>query len=291
MVAVQRRFRPLLNPVGSSRGVLYSGPYFDLFIVVVIIPSLVLTGAVCLLIYLGVRALRRGQKVKGALMLIAALSPFILFASSFAQSILADRERAKPLASLAKAGPITSYPDVLVVHGIFLTKAVPAQLMLVAGFREVDAIFRMSIDKRYQDVPATLAVAPIAGCREALEGWAAQRGADSVSPGGHNLDRCLTITKWDQRTPERSSAVVLLMGSFTGFNPCCRRRFGIGLRDNYYDDLEMRIKDGSKDVLVDYWLRPSDRPMFPLFVSVSGFVEQPLQGMGPVTLVLRNLKR
>ena len=166
--------------LGSLRrqGALYSGPYFDLFIIVVVIPSLVLTGAVCLLIYLGVRALRRGRKAFAALMLIAALSPFILFASSIVQSILADRERAKPLAGLAKTGPVTSYPDVLVVRGIF-SNSEAAQLMLGAGLREVDVIYTMP-----WDVPGTHAIAPIAGCREALEAWAAERGADDTLQGG-----------------------------------------------------------------------------------------------------------
>jgi hypothetical protein len=212
---------------------LYSGPYFDLFIVVVILPSLVLTGAVCLLIYLGVRALRRGQKASAALMLIAALAPFILFVGSLVQSILADRERAKPLAGLAKDGPVTSYPDVLVVRG-YLSKADAARLMLAAGFREVDVIFRDVIDKKVRDVPTTLAVAPIPGCREALEVWAAHRGADSLSPGGRNLDRCLTITKWNQQPPERSSAVVLSQGRFTAFNRCCRQSLGVGLSDRFF---------------------------------------------------------
>jgi hypothetical protein len=292
MVVVQRRFCPLLNPVGSSRGVLYSDRYFTLFMMVVIVPSLVVTVVVCLLAYLADRALRRGQKAKGALMLIAALSPFILYAGSLVQSILADRERARPLAGLAKVGPVTSYPDILVVQGVFRTKAEPARLMLAGGFQEVDVIFRELIDKKYQDIPQTFAVAPVPGCREALEAWAAQSGADSFSPGAHNLDRCLSITKWDQQAPERSSAVVLLMGSFTGFKRCCRRSLGL---ERYapplYDDLEIRIKDGSKDVLVDYWLAPSDRPMFPLFVRLGGFVEQTTLGMSPVAFVVRNLKR
>jgi hypothetical protein len=91
MVAFQRRFCPLLNPVGS-RGVC-SSPGFEIVLITVLIPSLLLTVAVCGLLYLSVRLFKRRQIVFSAVTLIAALSPFILFVNSTVQSILADRAR------------------------------------------------------------------------------------------------------------------------------------------------------------------------------------------------------
>ena len=217
---------------------------FSVVLILVLLPSLLLTVAVCGLLYLSVKSFRRGQIVFSAVTLIAALSPFIQFVNSTVQSILADRERAKPLASLAKAGPVTSYPDVLVVRG-GISKSHAARLMLAAGFREVDVI-----DMGPRDGPRTLAIAPIADCREALETVAAAerdgRYVGRYSPGGDNLDRCLAITKWDQQPPERSSAVVLLQGKFTAFKQTGWRSLDRGLSTPPSYDLELRIKDGQK---------------------------------------------
>jgi len=265
---------------------------FSVVLILVLLPSLLLTVAVCGLLYLSVKSFRRGQIVFSAVTLIAALSPFIQFVNSTVQSILADRERAKPLASLAKAGPVTSYPDVLVVRG-GISKSHAARLMLAAGFREVDVIGMGPRD-------GTLAIAPIADCREALETVAAaERDGHYVgrySPADDNLDRCLAITKWDQQPPERSSAVVLLQGKFTAFKQTAWRSLDRGLSTPPSYDLELRIKDGGKDVLVDYWQVLSDRPMFPLLVYANGhFLEQnpgmSHAGPSPVIFVLRNLQR
>jgi hypothetical protein len=169
------------------------------------------------------------------------------------------------LASLARAGPVTSYPDVLVVRGGIFLKSQAAELMLAAGFREVDVRDVEVFDMLPRDVPRTLAIAPIAGCQEALEAWGKQRGAGFLSPGWDKVEPCLTVAKWDQQRPERSSAVVLLQREFTAFNRSGRRSLASGTPP--FDDRELRIKDGSKDVLVDYQLAPSERPMFPLLVG------------------------
>jgi hypothetical protein len=285
MAAVQRRFRRPLNPAGSRR--VYSSPGLELILISAAVPSLLLTVAVGGLLYVSVRSFRRGRMALGALLLIAALSPFILFVSSTVQSILADRERAKPLSSLAMAGPVTDYPDVLVARGGTFELSMAARLMLARGFREVDVTDAVGI----AGVRGTVAFAEIPGCREALVAWAAEPGADRYSPGGRNLDRCLTVTPWDQRPPERTSAVVLLQGEFTAFNRCCRHQiFDWG--QPLLTDLELRIKDSGKDVLVDSWMVPSPRPMFPLFIWMNGlFIEQRIEGEGPITFVMKNLKK
>jgi hypothetical protein len=284
MAAVQRRFRRLLNPAGSRS--VYSSPGFEFLLIGVVVPSLLLASAVGALLYLSLRSFRRGRIALSVVTLIAALSPFILFVSSTVQSIWADHERAKPLSGLAKAGPVTGYPDVLVVRGS-VSVSVAARLMLARGFREVDITDAVGP----LGVRGTVAFAQIAGCREALETWAAEPGADRYSPGGQNLERCLTITPWDQRPPKRSSAVVLSLGQFTAFNRCCRHQiFDWG--QPLLEDLELRIKDGGKDILVDYWMVPSPRPMFPLFIWMNGlFIEQRIEGKGPITFVLSNLKK
>jgi len=284
MAADKRRFCRLLSPAGSRS--LYSSPGFELILIGVLVPSLLLTAAVCGLLYLSLRSFRRKRIALSVLALIAGLSPLILFVSSTVQSIWADRERAKPLSGLAKAGPVTGYPDVLVVRGS-VSVSVTARLMLARGFREVDITDAVGP----LGVRGTVAFAQIAGCREALETWAAEPGADRYSPGGLNLEHCLTITPWDQRPPERSAAVVLSLGQYTAFNRCCRHKiFDWG--QPRLEDIELRIKDGGKDILVDYWMVPSPRPMFPLFIWMNGlFIERRIEGTGVIPFVLRNLKR
>ncbi len=277
--------RRLLNPAGSRS--VYSSPGFELILIGAVVPLLLLTAAVCGLLYLSLRLFRRGRIALSVVTLIAALSPFILFVSSTVQSVVADRERAKPLSGVAKAGPVTSYPDILIARGRSFSVSEAARLMLARGFREVDVMDAAGP----LAVRGTVAFAQIPGCREALQAWAAEPGADRYSPGGRNLDRCLTITPWDQQPPERSSAVVLLQGEFTAFNRCCRHQiFDWG--QPLVTDLELRIKDGGKNVLVDYWMVPSPRPMFPLFIWMNGFfIEQRIETNGPIPFVLSNLKR
>ena len=263
MVAVQRRFCPLLSPVGSSRGVLYSGPYFDLFIVAVIVPSLVLTGAVCLLIYLGVRAVRRGQKASAAIMLIAALAPFLLFAARVVQASIQDRQHANCLAALPKTGPAADYPNVLITNFYLLNQG-RVRVMMAGGFDEVDDVPFFGGRPPYP-VPNPIAeaftytIAPTGSCREKLKAWEARQYSDDEFRK-LDLDPCLKVINRDS-APKRSAAVIFLRGR------------PVPLRCGGSANRELRIKDSRGEVLVDYLEESTaERPIFPFYVSLGGFM-------------------
>ena len=135
-MAMQRPLHVLINPPGAVR--LYSSPPFWLYVIVAGVPSLLLTVLVCCSGYLGVRAFRQGHAARGAILLVVALVPFLLFTARMVEAALADREHARYIAGVAKIGPVIDYPKVFVVAGS-LTEMEAARLMLAARFQEVDA--------------------------------------------------------------------------------------------------------------------------------------------------------
>ena len=277
MVAI--RSYSLLSPVGAH-GVC-SSPGLSLLVIAIVIPSLLVTAAVCGLLYFFVRSLRRGQIVLSAVTLIAVLIPFLLFAHRFVEADAADHEHTNCLAGLAKTGPVAKYPDVLVVRTFLWPHPTAARLMVGGSFREVDVIGNVTSSGR-EHPTETFTIAPTAGCGEELEAWAAS-GASFDNFIASRLQQCLKITKWDRTSaPERSSAVILLEGRYAT-SQGCKGRF----------PRELRIKDGGGDVLVDYLDEPyAEWPIFPLFVSWKGFETRPakFKHLSDADFVLRNLK-
>jgi hypothetical protein len=271
VVAMRRSSRVLIGPPDAVR--LYSSPPFWLYLVFAGIPSLVLTAGVCFLTYLAVRAFARRQFGSGAILLAAALVPFLLFTARMVQAALADREHAQYIAGVAKSGPVKDYPKVLVVDG-YLTEIDAARLMLTARFQEVDAF-------EFSPKGATYTLVFSDECRRRFEGWL----TNGAGLEGYyaNVDRCVSATRWEKDSrPERRSAVVLLRGH----RATLRRDKRGG------ENLELHIKDYGKDILVDYWEdRYSSWPIFPLLIIGVRFeVRDPQYGPTPVAFVLRNIK-
>src|SRR5689334_4936228 len=138
MPPIQRPLRNLLSPVGSLG--LCSSPGFSVVLIGLFIPSLLLTAVVFSLIWLCIRFLKRKQIAFGVVHLVAALLPFFLFANRLIEASASEREHTNCLAKLDKSGPVTNYPDVLVMRTLLWPDASAARLLLAARFREVDVI-------------------------------------------------------------------------------------------------------------------------------------------------------
>lgn len=273
--------RPLRMSLGPQGTVLYSSPPFWLYLVVVGIPSLLLTAAVCALLHFSFTSFRRGLLARSAVLLLAALVPFVWFGVRTVQADRADREHASCLAGLAKSGPVASYPDVLVMRTLSWPHATAAQLMLAAGFREVDVIGAAPPDGGPPRVE-TFTLAPDRGCSDKLEAWQA-KGAPFMDFLALGLSRCVNITK-HERAPDRASSVVLLRGIHTTLKVGCKGRA----------PRELRLRDAKGDVLVDYLDENyAERPIFPLLVSLKGFETTPprFADVSDSKFVLRNLKK
>ncbi|HET7154065.1 MAG TPA: hypothetical protein VFI87_01735 [Hyphomicrobiaceae bacterium] len=262
----------LINPPGAVR--LYSSPPFWLYVIVAGVPSLLLTVLVCCSGYLGVRAFRQGHAARGAILLVVALVPFLLFTARMVEAALADREHARYIAGVAKIGPVIDYPKVFVVAGS-LTEMEAARLMLAARFQEVDAF-------EYGPKGATYTLASSEECRQRFEAWLA-KGA-GLEGYYSNVNRCVNATRWEKDSPpKRQSAVALLRGDRATLKRDKKGR----------ENLELHIKDGDTDILVDYSEAPYAKwPIFPLLVTLGGFeTRDPQFGPAPVEFILRNLKR
>jgi|KBSSwiStaDraftv2_1062776.scaffolds.fasta_scaffold27842_4 hypothetical protein len=169
---MQRALYFLLNPTGGKGAC--SSPGLSVLLIFILIPSFLLTTAVCGLIYLSIRCFRRGQIAYSVVALIAALVPFLLFATRLVQASAADREHANCLAGLAKRGPVADYPNILVSRNGLLLHDSAARLMLVAGFREVDLIGSVPYGGN-EPYTETMTLTPIGDCREKLEAWVGKR--------------------------------------------------------------------------------------------------------------------
>ena len=245
------------------------------------IPSLLLTATVFSLVYICIRFFRRRQIAFGVALLITALLPFFLFANRLIEASASDREHANCLARLDKSGPVTNYPDVLVMRTLLWPDASAARLILAAGFREVDVIGGVP-NGGGEPRTETITIVPTDGCRGKLATWMAT-GAIFQEFLASNLSRCLNITKWvANNAPERPATVTLLGGKFTTLQGCKGRA-----------PRELRIIDGNGDVLVDYIDEPhSEWPIFPLLVTWIGFERNPprVLHVSDDEFVLRNLK-
>jgi hypothetical protein len=278
MPALQRPWQNLLKPGGAHA--LGSSPGFSLVVIGLFIPSLLLTAAVFTLIYLCIKVFRRSRIAFGVALLITALLPFFLFANRLIEASALDREHANCLARLDKSGPVSSYPDVLVMRTLLWPAASAAKLLLAAGFREVDVIAGVPTGDG-ETRAETITIVPTDSCRGQLETWMAT-GAHLQEFLAANLSRCLTISKAANNTPGGRAVVLLLAGKSTTLQGCKGRA-----------PRELRIVDASADVLVDYIDEPySEWPIFPLLVTWTGFERNPprVLNLSDADFVLRNLK-
>ena len=279
MPAIRRPWQNLARP-GGARG-LCSSPGFSLVVIGLFIPSLLLTAAVFSLVYLGIKFFRRRRIAFGVALLITALLPFFLFANRLIEASALDREHTNCLARLNKSGRVTKYPDVLVMRTLLWPAASAAKLILAADFREVD-VNRGVPNGGGETRTETITIVPTDSCRGKLETWMAT-GALLQEFLASNLSRCLNISKWvANNAPERRTVVLLLAGKFTTLQGCKGRA-----------PRELRIIDGSGDVLVEYIDEPySEWPVFPLLVTWRGFERNPprVLNLSDDEFVLRNLK-
>ena len=170
MPAIQRPWQNLLKPGGAQA--LCSSPGFSLVVIGLFIPSLLLTAAVFTLVYLCIKVLRRSRIAVGVALLMTALLPFFLFATRLIEASALDREHVNCLARLDKSGPVSSYPDVLVMRTLLWPAASAAKLLLAAGFREVDIIGGVP-DGDGKTRMETITIVPTDSCRGQLESWMA----------------------------------------------------------------------------------------------------------------------
>ena len=275
-----RLSRGFLDRPGGAQA-LCSSPGFSLVVLGLFIPSLLLTAAVFSLVYLCIKFFRRRRIAFGLALLMTALLPFFLFATRLIEASALDREHTNCLARLDKRGPVSSYPDVLVMRTLLWPAASAAKLMLAAGFREVDVIGGVP-NGGGETRTETITIVPTDSCRGKLETWMAT-GALFQEFLASNLSRCLTTSTWAaNNAPERRAVVLLLAGKSTTLQGCK----GGAPR-------ELRIVDGSGDVLVDYIDDPfSEWPIFPLLITWTGFGRNPprILNLSDEDFVLRNLK-
>jgi hypothetical protein len=278
MPPIQRPLHNLLSPVGSLG--LCSSPGFSVVLIGLFIPSLLLTAAVFSLIWLCIRFFRRKQIAFAVVHLVAALLPFFLFANRLIEASASEREHTSCLAILDKSGPVTNYPDVLVMRTLLWPDASAARLLLAASFREVDVIG--SVPDGGEPATETITIVPGDSCRAKLASWMTT-GAPFQQFLATDLSRCLMITKQvGGNSQERPAIVALLSGKFTTLQGCKGRA-----------PRELRLIDGSRDVLVDYVDEPyTEWPIFPLLVTWRGFATNPPRAphVSDSEFVLRNLK-
>jgi hypothetical protein len=279
MPASQRPWQNLLSPGGAQA--LSSSPGFSLVVIGLFIPSLLLTVAVFSLVYLCIKFFRRRRIAFGVALLMTALLPFLLFANRLMEASALDREHTNCLARLDKSGPVSSYPDVLVMRTLLWPDASAARLILAAGFREVDVIGGMPSGGG-ETRTETITIVPTDSCRGKLETWMAT-GARFQEFLASSLSRCLNISKSVANNAAERRAVVLLLAGKSTTLPGCKGRA----------PRELRIIDGSGDVLVDYIDEPySEWPIFPLLITWVGFERNPprILNLSDDDFVLRNLK-
>ena len=263
----------LTHPKGASG--LSSGPGGPTFILIfLVIPSLLLTATVLFLLYLGIRSFRGRIWARASILIVAALTPFMMFGYRLVEVSIQNDTHAKFVASVVKTGPVASHPDVLIARR-FVSDVQAAQLIVGAGLREI-------VDMRPAQFAEALTyrIKTEDGCVETMKAWYVKGARDYDWP----IVRCITTVRWGVATPaEPSSAIVLLLDKST-----TTKRHGARIRI-----FELRMRDNDKDVLVDYWEEAlPEVPIFPLLVTPGGFLTKPRPPTGPtlVEFVLRNLR-